>query len=153
MRRGWQAAAAFFFALFAFAFSRAWSLPLEDALGPGPGFFPLWLAVLGMTLAAMLIIQVSRHDQMAFADAIATPNGGAVLRIFSILAGIAAAAALIDWLGFRLVALGFCTLLLPAVGARNPFVVIVFALLGSFGVFHVFYQWLKVPLPIGAFGV
>ena len=153
MRRGWQAAAAFFFALFAFAFSRAWSLPLEDALGPGPGFFPLWLAVLGMALAATLVVQVSWHDQAAFAGAIATPGGVAVLRILSILAGIAGAAAMLDWLGFRLVALGFCALLLPAVGARNPFVVIAFALLGSFGVFHVFYHWLKVPLPIGAFGV
>jgi putative tricarboxylic transport membrane protein len=26
-------------------------------------------------------------------------------------------------------------------------------LAGSFGVFHVFYYWLKVPLPIGALGL
>jgi putative tricarboxylic transport membrane protein len=27
------------------------------------------------------------------------------------------------------------------------------ALALSFGVFHVFYYWLKVPLPVGAFGL
>jgi putative tricarboxylic transport membrane protein len=28
-----------------------------------------------------------------------------------------------------------------------------FVLAASFGVFHVFYYWLKVPLPIGTFGI
>jgi putative tricarboxylic transport membrane protein len=153
MTRGWQVASACFFILFAFAFARARSLPLEDSLGPGPGFFPFWLAILGMGLAATLIIQISRSGQAAFAGSISMPDGGAIFRILAVLAGIAGAATLLEYLGFRLVALGFCALLLPAIGARNPLVVLAFALLASFGVFHVFYHWLKVPLPIGAFGV
>jgi len=38
-------------------------------------------------------------------------------------------------------------------GARSAIAIVLTALAGSFGVFHVFYHWLKVPLPIGAFGV
>ena len=40
-----------------------------------------------------------------------------------------------------------------ALGVRTWWVVAAFAAAGSFGVFHVFYHWLKVPLPIGALGI
>jgi hypothetical protein len=43
--------------------------------------------------------------------------------------------------------------LLFALGARSPFAILLTALAGSFGVFHVFFYWLKVPLPIGALGL
>ena len=35
----------------------------------------------------------------------------------------------------------------------NLHTTILFALAGSFGVFHVFYHWLKVPLPMGVLGI
>ena len=43
--------------------------------------------------------------------------------------------------------------LLLALGARSPAAIVLTALAGSFGVFHVFFYWLKVPLPIGALGL
>ena len=43
--------------------------------------------------------------------------------------------------------------LLLILGARSPIAIALTALAGSFGVFHVFYHWLKVPLPIGEFGL
>lgn len=153
MKRGWQVAGACLFLLFAFALWKASALPLEDSLGPGPGFFPFWLSLLGMGLAALLVLELSRSREAVPAGTVETPDRGAVGRILAVLAGIAAAAALLEPLGFRIVALAFCALLLPVVGARSPLVIIAFALLGSFGVFHVFYHWLKVPLPIGILGV
>jgi len=62
-------------------------------------------------------------------------------------------AALLEPLGFRLTMLAFLAALLVALGARSAVAVSLTALAGSFGVFHVFYYWLKVPLPIGAFGL
>ena len=56
-------------------------------------------------------------------------------------------------LGFRLTMLAFIAGLLAALGARSPAAILITALAGSFGVFHVFYYWLKVPLPIGLLGV
>jgi hypothetical protein len=35
----------------------------------------------------------------------------------------------------------------------NWWVTLIFAVAGSFGIFHVFYYWLKVPLPMGMFGI
>lgn len=153
MKRGWQAACACFFLIFAFACYRSLSLPLGDALGPGPGFFPLCLAILGIVLSATLIVQVTASGGAEFAAPILIPRGPALTRILAVIAGLAAAAALLEIAGFRLVALAFCALLLPVLGARNPIVIAVFAVVGSFGVFHVFYHWLKVPLPLGTFGI
>jgi putative tricarboxylic transport membrane protein len=153
MKRGWQAACACFVLIFAFAVHRSLSLPLGDALGPGPGFFPLCLAILGATLAVTLIVQVTASGAADFAEPIHFPHGPALVRILAVIAGLAAAAAFLETLGFRLVAFVFCGLLLPVLGARNPIVIAVFAALGSFGVFHVFYHWLKVPLPIADFGI
>lgn len=153
MKRGWQAASACFLLIFAFAFYRSLYLPLRDSLGPGPGFFPLCLAILGGLLAATLIVQVTASGATGFAEPIMFPQGLALMRMLAVVAGLAAAAALLDTMGFRLVAFLFCLLLLPILGARNPLVIAIFAALGSFGVFHVFYHWLKVPLPIGTFGI
>jgi putative tricarboxylic transport membrane protein len=153
MKRGWQVACACFFLIFAFALYRSLLLPLRDTLGPGPGFFPLCLAILGGVLVAILAVEVSASGSAAFAEPILFPHGLFLVRILAVVAGLAASAAFLDVAGFRLVAFAFCALLLPILGARNPVVIAIFAALGSFGVFHVFYHWLKVPLPIGTFGI
>ena len=69
------------------------------------------------------------------------------------LVALAAAAALLEPLGFRLTMLVFVAGLLVALGARSPTAVGLTAAAGSFGVFHLFYHWLKVPLPVGALGI
>ena len=56
-------------------------------------------------------------------------------------------------LEFRLAVAAFTAFLLTALGARRWWVIALFALTGSFGVFHVFYHWLKVPLPVGVLGL
>ena len=43
--------------------------------------------------------------------------------------------------------------LLLALGVRRPITIAIFALASSFGLFHVFYYWLQVPLPIGLLGI
>lgn len=153
MKRGWQVACACFFLIFAFFIYRSLHLPLRDTLGPGPGFFPLCLAVFGSLLVVTLVLEVSASGSAAFAEPIMFPRGLALARIVAVIAGLAIAAAFLETAGFRLVAFAFCAALLPALGARNPIVIAIFAALGSFGVFHVFYHWLKVPLPIGTFGI
>jgi hypothetical protein len=64
-----------------------------------------------------------------------------------------AAAAAFEPLGFRLTMLAFIAGLLAALGARSWIAIALCAVAGSFGVFHVFFHWLKVPLPIGIFGI
>ena len=75
------------------------------------------------------------------------------LQAGSVLIALIAAAAAFEPLGFRLTMLPFIAGLLLALGARSPTAIALSALAGSFGVFHVFFHWLKVPLPIGEFGI
>ena len=81
------------------------------------------------------------------------PERAAAWRLGRVIVALAAAAALLEPLGFRLTMLLFIPGLLLALGARSAVAVGLSAVIGSFGVFHVFYYWLKVPLPIGTLGV
>lgn len=159
MRRGWLVAAGGFLALFAGTIYLSLKLPLLDALGPGPGFFPLILALLGGALAVALMVNLAREPQGS-ADAVEAdasepfmPDGAAMFRMIGIVVLLLAAFSALDPLGYRLTALIFITLVLLVLGIRNYVVIALVALALSFGVFHSFYYWLKVPLPIGGFGL
>jgi putative tricarboxylic transport membrane protein len=143
--RGWQAAAVALLALFAFFIFESFQLSLSDALGPGPGFFPFWLGVLGAILALVLLIQQLRKlepgtDAIAF-DPLGTRN------VVLVLAGLIAAAAVLEAAGFRLAMAALLVYLLVVLGVRRGLAIALFAAAGSFGVYHVFYDLLKVPLP------
>jgi putative tricarboxylic transport membrane protein len=159
LRRGWFATAGAFLALFAGTIYLSLKLPLLDALGPGPGFFPLILALLGGALAVALMVNLAREPQGS-ADAVEAdasepfmPDGAAMFRMIGIVVLLLAAFSALDPLGYRLTALIFITLVLLVLGIRNYVVIALVALALSFGVFHSFYYWLKVPLPIGGFGL
>ena len=123
---------------------------LSDALGPGAGFFPFWLGLLGVVLGISLLVQNFRNKTKAV---VLLPRGEGARRAGSLLAGLAAATLLLEPLGFRLAMLVFTAGLLVALGVRRPVTIAVFALASSFGLFHVFYYWLQVPLPIGMLGL
>jgi putative tricarboxylic transport membrane protein len=152
MTWGWRVAGLGFLALSVLSLTQSLRFSLTDELGPGPGFFPFWLSLLGGALALGLVVQVGKGRE-TIATGRPIPNRAATLRIVTIVAGLAAVALLLVPLGFRLTLLGFTAGLLVALGVRRWWVLAVVALAGSFGVFHVFYHWLAVPLPIGALGI
>ena len=127
-------------------------LSLRDALGPGPGFFPFWLSVVGSVLGVILLIQLHRDGASVEAGTLAFDRAG-VRSVVLVLTGLIAATALLDLVGFRLALLLLLAYLLVALGVRNWLVIAIFAVAGSFGVFHVFFDLLKVPLPVGIFGI
>ena len=150
---GWQIACLCLLGVFLPALVTSLGYSLTDALGPGPGFFPFWLSLIGAVLSAVMLAQVTlaRTDD-AIAISVA-PDRQAALRAVGVLIALTAAAALFEPLGYRLTMLPFIAGLLLILGARSPIAISLTALAGSFGVFHVFYHWLKVPLPIGEFGL
>jgi len=123
---------------------------LKDALGPGAGFFPFWLGLLGVVLALSLLVQSFRNKVPATP---LLPRGEGARRAGALLLGLILAALALQPLGFRLAMLAFTAGLLVALGLRRPLAIAAFALAASFGLFHVFYHWLQVPLPIGVFGI
>jgi putative tricarboxylic transport membrane protein len=157
LKRGWIAASGAFLVLFSGAAYMASRLALLDALGPGPGFFPLILGILGAVLAALLIERTMREPAAAVGDngdgEALTPDRAAMFRMASVVVLLAATFFALDPIGYRLTALVFLALMLLALGVRNVVAIAAVAIVGSFGVFHGFYYWLKVPLPIGMFGI
>jgi putative tricarboxylic transport membrane protein len=151
VKRGLQLAAASFFGLFAAALYAALDFALLDSLGPGPGFFPLGLAIVGAALSVLLLFEVS--GAAADGGEAILPDAAAMPRLAATLAALAAAGLLLEPLGYRLTTLLFIAGLLLVLGVRSPLALALCALGGSFGVFHVFHAWLKVPLPIGRLGI
>ena len=149
MRRGRLVACVCLLGIFVAALVTSLDYSLTDALGPGPGFFPFWLSVIGAALTVAMLIETARsHDVAAI-----LPSRPAALQAAAVLVALIAAAALLEPLGFRPTMLLFIAGLLLALGARSPTAIALTALVGSFGVFHVFFYWLKVPLPIGVLGL
>ena len=112
---------------------------------------PFWLSLIGALMTIALLVQAARSPNSPTEDVV--PDRQALLRGGGVLLALALAAALLEPLGFRLTMLFFIGGLLLALGARSPSAILLTAAGGSFGVFHVFYYWLKVPLPIGALGL
>jgi putative tricarboxylic transport membrane protein len=143
MKRGWQAAVAVLLLVFAFFGYESLRLSLRDALGPGPGFFPFWLSLAGGALGLTLLLQIARGSAGFEIQSLKFELRPVAL----VLAGLAVATAALEWLGFRPVMLLLLVYLLLALGARNWVAITLFALAGSFGVYHLFGGLLKVPLP------
>ena len=153
MRRGWQVACICLLGVFIPALITSLGYSLTDALGPGPGFFPFWLSLIGIVLTGGILVQLARGTLFADAAEGILPDREAALQAAAVLVALTLAAALLEPLGFRLTMLPFIAGLLLALGARSLVAVGLAAIAGSFGVFHIFYYWLKVPLPIGALGM
>jgi len=144
--RGWRAAAVALFALFAFFVFESLQLSLSDALGPGPGFFPFWLGVLGAVLALVLLAQLRLGGVAPGAGELSFDRAG-TRDVALVIAGLAAASAALELAGFRLAMLLLLIYLLVVLGVRRWLAIALFAAAGSFGVYHVFFDLLKVPLP------
>jgi putative tricarboxylic transport membrane protein len=152
MKRGWQAVAVALLVTFAFFIFESWQLSLRDTLGPGPGFFPFWLGMLGAALAVFLLTQLHLDRVDLGTEALVFDRAG-VRNAVLVLVGLIVATALLEVVGFRLSMLLLIPYLLLVLGARNRVAVGICAFAGSFGVYYVFSDLLKVPLPDGIFGL
>ncbi len=152
MRRSYQITGLVFLLLAAFLGYRAWGLSYYTPLGPGPGFFPLWICILLAVLAAFVFLQATFRQPSALPEGFFA-SASAYRRIAAVLVALLAVATLMPTLGFRLTMLAFYLVLLSLLGRRNPLETLILALIGSFGVFHLFVEYLSLPLPVGMFGI
>ncbi|MBM3358362.1 MAG: tripartite tricarboxylate transporter TctB family protein [Betaproteobacteria bacterium] len=125
---------------------------MKDALGPGAGFFSFWLSLIGGLLSVGLLASAWRGTAPGELGASLFPKGDAARRCVAMLAAVVLAALLIEPLGYRLTAAALVAGLLYALEARGHVAIWLFAAAASFGVYHVFMNWLLVPLPGGALG-
>jgi putative tricarboxylic transport membrane protein len=155
MRQGRLIATGAMLAFCLFALWQSLLLSLTDRLGPGPGFFPFWLALIGIVLAVALLITTAREPRDPAARDVLSdethilPHGPGALRWLAIVALLAAATVAMAVVGFRISMLVFNAALVIALGERRWWAIALFAVLGSFGVYYVFTTWLDVLLPTG----
>ena len=152
MKRPHQIAGVGFLLFAAFALNESRKLKYYSSLGPGAGFFPFWVSIFIGLLAAVMLYEATWKPQEPMPEDFIASRMGYV-RSASILAALILMVFAMERLGFRLAMLGFYLFLLVILGRRNIFVTIAVALAGSFGVFYVFAEWLKIPLPVGIFGL
>lgn len=120
-------------------------------LGPGPGFFSFWLAVLFGGMAVVMIVQAAAGPPEPMPADFFAPRIG-YLRIGAVVLALVVTIHALDPLGFSLTMFGVCAFLLYALGWQNIFVGLLVSLACSFGAYHVFDHWLQVPLPRGIIG-
>ena len=153
MRQGRLIATGAMLVLCLFTIWQSLLLPLTDRLGPGPGFFPFWLALIGAVLAVGLLITTFREAaDPSDAETRILPHGEGGKRWLAIVVLLAAVTVAMEFVGFRLAMLAFNAILVIALGERRWWVIAVFAVLGSVGVYYVFTTWLDVLLPVSQFG-
>jgi putative tricarboxylic transport membrane protein len=148
----YQGTAVVFLALGVYVVMEARRMEYFTPIGPGAGFFPLWLGVLMVILAVAWLGQVSLGSRVVVPPDFMPQRAGAT-RILVVLGALVLLAAAIDRLGYCLAMLAFALGLLVGVGRQPLVVALPIALVGSFGIYHVFRYWLGVHLPPSAIDV
>jgi putative tricarboxylic transport membrane protein len=133
------------------AMREALHLQYYSSLGPGPGFFPFWIALLLGLLGGVMLYQASVRPSLPSAGRVLPDRAGGQ-RITALVIALCAPILVLELLGFRLTMLAFMVAVLKILGCRGVVVPALIAVAGSFGVYHVFVQWLGVPLPLGRLG-
>ena len=148
MKRPYQIAGVVILLFSAWTLWGALQLRYYTALGPGPGFFPFWLSILMGVLALIMIFQATFKPSDPMPEEFFAPWTG-YLRIAAIAGAWIAVIVLMVPLGFRLTMLAFLLFLISTMGRTHPVITIVVSLVGSFGIYQVFVQFLGIPLPVG----
>ena len=146
MQRICQITALSFVALSAFVVWESWNLEYYTKLGPGGGFFPLWLGAVMGGLSLAWLVQVSRRKGSS-QDVAFLPERVGIVRILLTVAALVVLAGFLNLLGFQLTMFLFLVFLLKVLGGQALWVTLVSAILGSVGIYHLFGRYLDVALP------
>jgi putative tricarboxylic transport membrane protein len=151
MRRPYQIAGATFLLLAIWVAWQALRMRFYSHLGPGPGFFPFWLALALGVVSVLMIVQATIGASDPMPEDFLPDRGGA-LRVIAVVVALAVTTALLEPLGFRITMFAVLAFLLIALGQQGWLVTILVASAGSFGAYVLFDRWLRVTLPTGFLG-
>lgn len=130
---------------------QATALPYRSPTGPGPGFFPLWLALIGTALALLIAVNARRSPGLAAAP---SEHGGrpGLVRVAAAAGGLLLMIVLIPVLGFFLAVLAYLVFLALAIERLSLPVGLGTSLGTTAFVYLVFARFLRVPFPAGPLG-
>lgn len=118
------------------------------SLGPGPGFFGVWLAGLAAICAIGVIITASRGPNIPLPETF-WPTKIGLIRMAVVLLGVAWMAAFLEDLGYVVTSFVFLAALIYVMGTRSLSLIFSMAILGSVGIYLLFTRVLYTPLPRG----
>lgn len=125
---------------------QAWEMEYLTSIGPGPGFFPLWLGLLLTGLSVAWLVSAlwrSTHtNERRF-----IPGRRGLQRILLVMGAIIAVGLVMESIGFQLALFTFVAFVLTALGWRRWSLTVILSAFLSFGVYHAFTRWLDVNLP------
>ena len=130
--------------------SVASALPYVSEVGPGPGFFPLWLGIGLISFATYLMLSsFSAFTKESPSDSSTWQASGRALAGWL---GLMIAIALFGWIGFSASFVVLTVFLIVALD-RRPILLSVGVAIGLAVAFHLlFVIALDVPLPAGRWG-
>lgn len=129
-------------------------LPLGTLHMPGSGFFPFFLGLMLMGLAALQTLLLWWRAGAGTAESPAEGKAeGSARQVLIFMGIIALATALLDPLGFPLVAFLLMVALLKLLGLRRWRDSALIAFLTAGASYILFVRWLQIPMPKGWLGL
>lgn len=151
MKRYYQITGLLVLAFSAFVMVIALDLKYYTPSGPGPGFFGVWLGGLMGLLGVVVFFQATFRPSPPMPKDF-YPRSSGYFRIAAVVIALILVVLLMQPLGFSLVMAGFYLFLMVSIGQRNPVILALVSLGGSFGVRYIFTNFLSIPLPGGPLG-
>ncbi len=125
---------------------QAWGMEYLTSIGPGPGFFPLWLGLILTALSAVWLLSAVWRS-MPDMNRRFLPEWRGARRILLIMGAIIGVGLAMEVVGFQLAMFAFVAFVLTALGWRGWTLTAILSAVLSFGVYHAFTHWLDVTLP------
>ncbi len=130
----------------------SWKMKIYTPLGPGPGFFPLCLAVLLAILSIAMFVQATYGKPMPQSDDFVA-DVKAYRKMGAVAVAVIFVVLFLEPLGFCLSMLVFYLFLLSILDRQGWLLKTAIASIGSFGTYYIFTHWLSSPLPAGLLGI
>ncbi len=129
-------------------FQQSMSLDYSTKLGPGPGFFPIWLSGILIVLTLCYIVDSFKHDEVKITEIL--PGGKASQSIISTVGGLVIFPIVVPYLGFVVSA----TILQFIMFVRDFkwYTALAISVVVSVILFFVFQSLLGVTIPVNDFG-
>lgn len=140
-----------FLALSIYVMVGAVALEYYTPIGPGPGFFPFWLAAVLAVLTVIWLVRVFLGPREPLPEGF-FPSRSASIQIISVLGALICFVFLAEILGFRITMLGFLLFVLYVPGRQSALMAIAIAIAGSFGAYYLFHDLLGIHLPFATIG-
>lgn len=137
-------------ALGAFVLRQAWDWPYLTPDGPGPGFFPVWIGICIIALAALLVVAQLVHA--IGRSPVAATNWSGTGRVLAGWVGLMIAIGLLKPAGFVASFLLLTIFLVMVIFRRRFLPALILGVAASAGFWLLFVKALEVQLPAGPWG-